>query len=444
MQVNFIQTKDQYKEALSELREISKLCLDTETTGLQASLARCRLLQLCDAAPTLEDRTVYVFDLFKVPVEEDLKQYIETRDLLVIHNANFDFQFLFSLGIDYKGKVFDTYLAERVLRAGFKEKRVSPQANKPYFADVSCSLKAVLERRLEIQIDKELQVSDWGAAELDLEQIEYAARDVDLLPKIAALQIEELKEEDLMGVYSMESKVVRPVALMCYRGFAVDVAKLKNLQSDIQKELQDKTKEFVEELDARLPEEAKLPRDAEGNIAVGKKPKKEFNPSSCMQVCKAFNACGIELPIDDQTKKQTLSQISLSEFNSDDPTLALFRQRVKTETKLEHITKLIDNINPVTNRIHSFYNQFGANSGRFTCTGAKRTTKKSGKTNLRGQPPADPSLQKFQRMLRCFSRIQVGDLRLLPDGTSVAGRARRHSGNAGSVQPRHRFAHADS
>jgi DNA polymerase I len=166
MQVNFIQTKDQYKEALSELREISKLCLDTETTGLQASLARCRLLQLCDAAPTLEDRTVYVFDLFKVPIEEDLKQYIETRDLLVIHNANFDFQFLFSLGIDYKGKVFDTYLAERVLRAGFKEKRVSPQANKPYFADVSCSLKAVLERRLEIQIDKELQVSDWGAAEL--------------------------------------------------------------------------------------------------------------------------------------------------------------------------------------------------------------------------------------------------------------------------------------
>jgi ribonuclease D len=145
-------------------------------------------------------------------------------------------------------------------------------------------LKQFLSGAWRSKIDKELQVSDWGAAELDLEQIEYAARDVDLLPKIAALQIEELKEEDLMGVYSMESKVVRPVALMCYRGFAVDVAKLKNLQSEIQKELQDKTKEFVEELDARLPEEAKLPRDAEGNIAVGKKAKKEFNPSSCMQV----------------------------------------------------------------------------------------------------------------------------------------------------------------
>jgi len=399
MQVKFIQTKDQYKKALSELKELNKLCLDTETTGLQASLALCRLLQLCDASPTQEDRTVYVFDLFKVPVDEELRQYIETRDLLVIHNANFDFQFLFSLGIDYKGKVFDTYLAERVLRAGFKEKRISPQANKPYFADVSCSLKAVLERRLEIQIDKELQVSDWAALELDLEQIEYAARDVDLLPKIAALQIDELKEEGLMGVYSMESKVVRPVAWMCYRGFAVDVGKLKTLEVEIRKELESKTKEFIEELDSRLPQEVKLPRNDSGQVAVGKKPKKEFNPSSTTQVCKAFTACGVELPVDDNTKKQTLSQIALSEFNSDDPTLALYRQRVKIETKLEHITKLIDNINPITNRIHSFYNQFGANSGRFTCTGAKRTTKKSGKQTYAVNLQQIPRSKNFRE---CF------------------------------------------
>lgn len=399
MQITFIENKAAYDEAIAELQDVKKLCLDTETTGLQASLARCRLLQLCDASPTVEDRTVFVFDLFKQQADEQLKQLIESRELLVIHNANFDLQFLFSLGIDYKGKIFDTYLAERVLRAGFKEKRISPQANKPYFADVSCSLKAVLERRLDIQVDKELQVSDWGAPDLDLEQVEYAARDVDLLPQVAALQIEELKEEDLMGVYSMESKVVRPVAMMCYRGFAVDIAKLKNLQSEIKQELEDKTKEFVEQLDARLPEEAKLPRGAEGAIAVGKKAKKEFNPSSCAQVCKAFNACGIELPFDAETKKQTLSQISLSEFNSDDPTLALFRQRVKIETKLEHITKLIDNINPVTNRIHSFYNQFGANSGRFTCTGAKRTSAKSPKTTYAVNLQQIPRSKNFRE---CF------------------------------------------
>jgi hypothetical protein len=62
-----------------------------------------------------------------------------------------------------------------VLRSGFKEKRISPQAKNAYFSDVSCSLKAVAERRLDIDISKEQQKSDWGAEELELEQIEYAA-----------------------------------------------------------------------------------------------------------------------------------------------------------------------------------------------------------------------------------------------------------------------------
>lgn len=399
MHIKLIKDRQQQEKAIGELNKISKLCLDTETTGLQATIAKCRLLQLCDATPDIEDRTVYVFDLFAIKADSTLKDLIESRDLLVIHNANFDLQFLYQLGIDYKGKIFDTYLAERVLRAGFKDKKVSPQANKPYFADVSCSLKAVVERRLEMIVDKEKQVSDWGAEELDVEQIEYAAKDVDLLPRIAALQIEELKQDDLMGVYSLESRVIRPVARMCYDGFAVNVEKLKKLKMSIETELQDITTQFVESLDARLPVDLKLPRGLDGELAIGKKPKKEFNPSSTAQVCAAFTACGIELPEDDKTKKKTLSQIALSEFNSDDPTLSLYRQRVKIETKLEHITKLIANINPVTNRIHSFYNQFGANSGRFTCTGAKQQTKKTAKTTYAVNLQQVPRSKNFRE---CF------------------------------------------
>jgi len=163
--------------------------------------------------------------------------------------------------------------------------------------------------------------------------------------------------------------------------------------------LEEVTKTFVENLDARLPEELKLPRCVDGSLAIGKKPKKEFNPSSTAQVCTAFTACGIELPEDDKTKKKTLSQIALSEFNSDDPTLALYRQRVKIETKLEHITKLLANINPVTNRIHSFYNQFGANSGRFTCTGAKQRTKKAAKTTYAVNLQQVPRSKNFRE---CF------------------------------------------
>lgn len=380
MNINYIVDPAEYTKAIEVLTGYKKLCLDFETTGLQASIAKPRLLQLCDSDPTVEDRTVYVFDLFKVPADAALKDLIESREMLIGQNLNFDLQFLFTLGIDFKGKIFDTYVAERILRAGFKEKRISPVAQKTYFADVSCSLKSIALRRLELELDKEQRRTDWSQPDLTLEQITYAATDVDILPRIAADQLEELREESLTPIYSIESRCIRPVALMCYNGFGVDVTKLKELRVNLEQDLKDKTEQFISGLDAQLPEDQKLPRDAEGLIAIGKKPKKEFNPGSPVQVIAAFTACGIEVPKDTITGKPTLNQIALSEFDSEDPTMALYRERAKIETRLEHISKLINNVNPVTHRIHSSYNQVGANSGRFTCSGAPKTKAKENKS----------------------------------------------------------------
>jgi DNA polymerase I len=380
MKVNYITNETEFDRAIEELEKDPKICLDFETTGLQAGIAKPRLLQLCSADPNTDERTVHVFDLFKFYEKNKLKKLIETREMLVGHNLNFDLQFLLLLGIDYKNKIFDTYVAERVLRAGFKEKKISPQAKKTYFADVSCSLKAVVNRRLDLEISKEQRLTDWSAEELTIDQIEYAATDVDILPKVAASQLSELKEEELLNIYSVESKCIRPVAQMCFKGFGVNIEKLKLLKLKIQEELENKTEQFVTELDSRLPQDNKLPRNADGRIAVGKKPKKEFNPGSPTQVVAAFTLCGVSLPEDQTTGKPTLNQIALSEFDSDDSTLKIYRERAKVETRLEHVTKLLDNINPVTHRIHSGYNQFGANSGRFTSSGSPKTAKTKQKT----------------------------------------------------------------
>jgi DNA polymerase I-like protein with 3'-5' exonuclease and polymerase domains len=382
MKINYITDNNEALKALSDLKHYTKICADTETTGLQATVAKCRLLQVCDASPVVENRTIYVFDLFKTSVVAELKEYIETRELILGHNLGFDLQFFYSLGIDYKNKIFDTYVAERVLRAGYQEKKYSPKSNKPYFADVSCSLKAVAERRLEVELDKEQRKTDWGAEHLTIEQVEYAATDVDVLPKIAADQLRELNEEALIGVYSIESKCIRPVAKMSYTGFNVDIERLQTLKLNIETQLNEKTLEFVEALDARLPEEFKFPRGGDGCVLVGKKANKEFNPGSTAQVAAALDRCGIELPKNEETGKSTLNQISLAEFDSKDPILQLYRERVKIETSLEHVDKLIQNVNPVTHRIHSFYNQVGANSGRFTCAGAPKTAKTKTKTTF--------------------------------------------------------------
>lgn len=397
MKTQYLQDQQKALKALKEIESIPKLCADTETTGLQPGLAKPRLIQLCNTDPADTDRTIYVFDLFKTDIVKELKRLIESRELLIFHNANFDLQFLLYLGIDFKGKIFDTYVAERVLRAGFKEKKVSPKLGKPYFADVSCSLKAVAERRLGLELEKEQQVSDWGAAELSLNQIEYSAKDVDILPLIAAEQLNELKEDDLLGIYSIESKCIRPVARMCSAGFKVDISRLQTLKDKLLKELADKTQLFVQSLDNRLPEDSKLPKDDRGSVLIGKKPKKEFNPGSTTQVIKAFTLCGIELPIDQTKNKPTLNQIALAEFDSHDPTLQLYRNRTKIETKLEHIEKMLNNIHPLTYRLHAGYNQVGANSGRFTSSGSGSGTKNKPKTTFAiniQQVPRDKEFRK--------------------------------------------------
>lgn len=244
MKIFYVTDDNKFQQALGELIQIPKLCLDLETTGLDSHVAKPRLIQLCTTDEKIKDRTIYVLDLFKINNISGLKELIESREMLLGHNLNFDLQFLLSLGIDYKGKIFDTYVAERCLRAGFKEKKISPKLQKPYFDDVSCSLKAVVSRRLDLDISKEQQVSDWSKQDLDTEQIEYAAKDVDLLPKIAADQLKELLDEALLDVYSLESKCVRPVARMCHRGFNVDVNKLIALKGAIELKLEEVTLEF--------------------------------------------------------------------------------------------------------------------------------------------------------------------------------------------------------
>lgn len=366
-------------EALAQLEKYDKIVVDTETTGLDSWIAKLRLIQICSASTEDLDTPVFIFDVFKIDASP-VSKYIESRKTIVAHNANFDLQFLSSIGCDFKGNVFCTYIAERILRAGFKEKKIAPKTKKSYFTDISCGLKAVAERRLDLIVSKQEQTSDWSVDELSESQLTYAANDVKILPQIAKQQLEELKEENLLGIYSIESKCVRPVAQMCRRGFNIDIAKLKELKIKIQEKLESKTLQFVQELDQRLPDDSKLPRTETGDLALGKKRNKEFNPSSTTQLVNAFNKCNIALPLDQKTNNPTLNQVALAEFDSEDPTLLLYRERAKIETQLEHVNKLIDNINPVSHRLHSGYNQVGANSGRFTSNGAPKTATSKKKT----------------------------------------------------------------
>ena len=98
-----------------------------------------RLLQLCTTQADVEDRVVYVIDLFKCKDIDGLKALIESRNDStqpeLISSSYFN-------SIDFKHKIFDTFI-RNCLVAGSKEKKVSPKlrrffSGKPVVPQGSC------------------------------------------------------------------------------------------------------------------------------------------------------------------------------------------------------------------------------------------------------------------------------------------------------------------
>ena len=93
------------------------VAIDTETTGLDPHSDRIRLVQL--ARP---DHQPIIIDLFKLPpARQLLKPVFENEAIKVLHNAKFDLKFLFKNGVEVKGQIFDTMLAEQLLFAGIRD-----------------------------------------------------------------------------------------------------------------------------------------------------------------------------------------------------------------------------------------------------------------------------------------------------------------------------------
>ncbi|MBN2575304.1 MAG: DUF3854 domain-containing protein [Deltaproteobacteria bacterium] len=179
------------------------VALDVETTGLDPHKDRPRLLQL-----GMPDGKVVVVDLFQTggigPVAEALG-----RVELLGHNLQFDLGFLHRFGVR-ASRVWDTMTAAKLHSAGAHLKE------KGYHA-----LAAVCSRHLQINLPKDLQKSDWSGV-LSQEQIEYAVRDVAVLPLLKAKLKSALAESGLGRVAALEFAVIPVVVEMEHVGVGFD------------------------------------------------------------------------------------------------------------------------------------------------------------------------------------------------------------------------------
>jgi DNA polymerase I-like protein with 3'-5' exonuclease and polymerase domains len=334
-----ITTPQELRTAVEELKRHTVIGFDTETTTLDPYKGRLRLIQL--AAPD----GVRIIDLDKF-ANSDMKKsealaplrelLADARPVKIAHNAKFDAKWVkHTLGVEIGG-LFDTLLASQIVSAGDMDERHG--------------LEAVASRHLNETIDKAEQLSDWSG-ELSDSQLRYAAIDAAVLPPLREKLIEKLRADALLRCAQLEFECVLPVAAIELAGIFLDKERWREQLSVVEK----KRAALAEELQNMLAEES-----LQGSL-FGGPTRLDINLDSHVQLTKALKRRGIEMP--DSTRNWKLQP--LAEKHPEIKTLLEYRTVQKALTSYGE--NILEEINPVTGRIHADFRQIGAPTGRFAC-----------------------------------------------------------------------------
>ncbi|MGH3086377.1 MAG: bifunctional 3'-5' exonuclease/DNA polymerase [Rubrobacteraceae bacterium] len=321
-----ISTPKDLSEALGTLEKSETLGADIEGTGLSPRDDRMRLLQLSTGEET------FIIDVFEIEDLSPLKEVLEDGPVKIFHNAKFDMSFVFGQHGIRLAPVFDTMLAAQLLSGGDQ--------------GPSYSLEAVTERYLDAEVEKTEQTSDWSG-ELSERQLQYAARDAEILIPLHHELKKRLEEEKLSLVSRIEFGAVAALAEMELAGIKLDVEKWKELEKVVRKrrdEAAEKLESFFPRPEGILPLEGLGPR---------------LNLNSPKQIMDAFRSLGIELS---DTKVWTLLKVDHPAAKA----LLQYRElQKKLGTYLEPYPKFI---HEKTGRIHANFLQCRVPTGRLACT----------------------------------------------------------------------------
>lgn len=182
-------TGDLSDRLAAELRQLERVAVDTETTGLdwqQDSLELCQLFSPTSGSILVRRSETWPINLLGLLEDPQVTK--------VFHHAPFDLRFIEATWGARTNSVFCTKAASKLLD--------------PQLPVSEHSLAPLLKRHFGIHLDKgAVRVSDWGAQVLSPEQEAYAAADVSHLLKLAALEHQRLQtlglqsELDLICAY---------------------------------------------------------------------------------------------------------------------------------------------------------------------------------------------------------------------------------------------------
>jgi len=382
-------------EHLDKIFTATRIAFDTETLQLQPETGKLRLLQF-GAEST---KSIVVIDLFDVDDDgwDKIDLFLQNGDReWFAHNAVFDLGWFQECGLRLRGRVYCTMLASKLDMNGVP--------------GLKHGLAHLAKRYLDLDISKEQQASDWSAPVLSKEQLEYAAKDVEVLLELDAILPGKIAAAGLDPAYCLECKALPAMAQMWRTGLPWNRSSLEQLRKDYEHDIAALSKDFLFELDEALPEGHKLPRETdarlaylkekltemgnddvlrerwfkeaedietspavfnlrpkdEGSIRLGTKKYKGFNLSSPKQLLEKFTALLGEQPVDGKTGKPSASRAALQAYAPDHHVVQTYLAWKKAEKRRQMVDSIFEKLDP-DGFVRASYLQLGAESGRMSC-----------------------------------------------------------------------------
>ena len=215
------------------------LGLDTETNGVDFNTDKVIMFQI-----GTKDKQ-FVIDTRYVGVEP-LRGVLESKTIVkILQNAKFDYKFILSSFNIRLNNVYDTMLAECLIKCG----KVKP----------GYGLAALTQRYLGIELKKDVrnQFSKIeGGAPFSLSQIEYGALDVVYLQGIRDKQLVEIEKLELEEVLGLENRAMFGFAEVEYNGIKLD----SNEWSNLALSASTSSKDLESELDNHILTDERLSR----------------------------------------------------------------------------------------------------------------------------------------------------------------------------------------
>lgn len=358
---NQLFANDTYKiigveESLRLLAPLNIVGLDTETTGLDPYTKELKLVQLgCyNFQIVIDCSTIDILDY---------KEYLESDRLFVGWNLKFDLKWLFKYKIVPK-KAYDGYLAEKLMWLGYPS------------GFHSMSLKFAGIQYLGVELDKTVRGQIIWKKELTDEIIEYAANDVKYLEKIMNEQLKGLKEKELLTAIDYENRFLFPLTYCEFCGIKLDIDKWKaKMTKDLEK-LNNALNQLNKWVVINFPNNRKYTFiNLQGDLFEGfnTEPQCIINWNSTKQVIPLFEELGFDLTVRDkatgEAKKSIDAKVIKPQKNLSDIAPIYLEYRAAQKIVSTYGENFLEQINPISKRIHTSYQQLGADTTRITSGG---------------------------------------------------------------------------